>query len=458
MSGDQSITTITTDSVSGDQSITTVTTDSGSDSTTNTTVTLPDAGTVAFVVGSETFKQGEQKDVPISILTLDGVSKISLQLVVPEGFKLDNFKLSDTMMQSGMLTLDTLSNTVIWQSRGGDYTPAPGEVLGYATLTCLEDTAEGTYPLTLAEVHPTNAAGQELKNTVMNGKLTVLPALTIVTSYKVDWVEPGRICYWSHDTRSFKDAHGLDEMQTILTVYKYYVNASNQFVDVNGRVLTYSLYDPNAATLPVTPDMAFEAKTMDVTEFTHTDDAEQSAANVWNNEVIAQFGSYTTENDENTTHANKYDLKFYLNFSEITDPDFQVADGKLEVGSHTIYIGVKGDTDLDNHVTAYDASLALMYSNMRYNAGFDDLVWADVSPDFGSEFDELRFFVTDVCCADDDIGTDGNTWISPLDATKILQYFNTKYNAGFEDTTWADEDIVGYDFPDNVHHGFKNLA
>ncbi|MBQ3940298.1 MAG: hypothetical protein II723_04220, partial [Oscillospiraceae bacterium] len=451
--GDTVTTDTTTNGGTGD-SVTTGTTTDTSDTT--TTSTLPNAGTVAFVVGSETFKQGEQKDVPISILTVDGVSKITFKLVVPAGFKLDNFKLSDTMGQSGMLTLDTVTDTIIWQSRGGDYTPAPGEVLGYATLTCLEDTAEGVYPLEMADVHPVNAASQELKNTVMNGKLTVLPALTVVTSYKVDWVEPGRICYWSHDKRSFADAHGLDEMQTILTIYKYYVNASNQFVDASGRVLTTALYDPNAATMPVTPDMAFETKTMDVTAFTHTDDAEQSAYDVWTNEIKAQFGDgFTAAQELAATHANKYDLKFYLNTAEITDEEFKVADGaKLEVGTHNIFIGVKGDTDLDNHVTAYDATLVLTYFNLKYNSGFDDLVFADLDPAYGSDLDQLRFFVSDVCCMDDDVAPDGGTRLSALDATMILTYFNLKYNSGFDDADWADDDLVRYDFPDNIRHGW----
>ena len=361
------------------------------------------------------------------------------------------------MSQNGMLTVDTVTDTVIWTSRNGDYTPAPGEILGYATLTCLEDTAEGTYPLELAEVHPTNAAGQELKNTVMNGKLTVLPAISIVTSYKVDWVEPDRICYWSHDDRSFKDANGLTGMQTILTVYKYYVNASNQFVDENGRVLTPVLYDPNADTLPVTEAMAFETKTMDVTEFTHTDEAEQSAADLWINEIKAQFGdAYTPADEENANHANKYDLKFYLNNSEITDPDFQVADGKLEVGTHTIFIGVKGDTDLDNHVTAYDSMLTLKYFNLRYVSEWDDLTFYDLNPDLGKEFDELRFFVSDVCCQEEDLEENGDTRLSALDSSKILAYFNQKYVAEIDETTW--ESVVGYDFPDRVSHGFAQLA
>ena len=80
----------------------------------------------------------------------------------------------------------------------------------------------------------------------------------------------------------------------------------------------------------------------------------------------------------------------------------------------------KGDVDGDGEITAYDASLAL--------TGFNE---ATV---MGYEPEERTLSPAQEQTAD----VDGDGVLTAFDATCILTYTNLKYNAGFDDLTWAD--------------------
>ena len=79
-----------------------------------------------------------------------------------------------------------------------------------------------------------------------------------------------------------------------------------------------------------------------------------------------------------------------------------------------------GDVDGDGRVTAFDASLAL--------TGFNEATVMDYEPE------ERTLSPAQEQTAD----VDGDGVLTAFDATCILTYTNLKYNAGFDDLTWAD--------------------
>ena len=79
-----------------------------------------------------------------------------------------------------------------------------------------------------------------------------------------------------------------------------------------------------------------------------------------------------------------------------------------------------GDVDGDGKVTAFDASLAL--------TGFNEATVMDYEPE------ERTLSTAQEKIAD----VDGDGLLTAFDATCILTYTNLKYNAGFDDLTWED--------------------
>lgn len=79
-----------------------------------------------------------------------------------------------------------------------------------------------------------------------------------------------------------------------------------------------------------------------------------------------------------------------------------------------------GDVDGDGKVTAFDASLAL--------TGFNEATVMDYEPE------ERTLTPAQEQIAD----VDGDGVLTAFDATCILTYTNLKYNAGFDDLTWED--------------------
>ena len=233
---------------------------------------------------------------------------------------------------------------------------------------------------------------------------TSATTLKIVTSYNYSFEPPTRVNYWSHDTRTFKESNGLKDLTASLTIYKYYVNDEGYFVNKNGETLD-AKYDAATGAIPAGIE-AFEEKTLDATAYTHPLESENGPKKVWENEIKAQFGeNYTVEQELSAKHANRYPVKAYYFPSEQTDPDFNINNGEpVEFGEFKIYIGVKGDVNLDNVVSAEDPQLVLVYYTEKVVTQLSDVLInpvKKVDPEFEGE-DGLCFYLGDVAYRDPD--------------------------------------------------------
>ena len=262
--------------------------------------------------------------------------------------------------------------------------------------------------------------------------------------------------YWSHDTRSFKESRGLANLTASLTVYKYYITEDGYFCNEKGIELVHQKYDAATGEIPsgVKP---FETKTLDATAYTHPKETEDGPKKVWENEIKAQFGeNYTAEQELKATHANKYPVKAYYFPSEQTDPDFNINNGEpVEFGEFKIYIGVKGDVNLDNVVSAEDPQLVLVYYTEKVVSMKTDVLInpeKKVDPEFEGE-DGLCFYLGDVAYKDKEGKMVDPAVLDVEDAQYILIYYTEKYVTGKDDITWASEDVVGYDLLDSFYGG-----
>jgi len=247
---------------------------------------------------------------------------------------------------------------------------------------------------------------------------------SVVTSYTITFDPPTRVNYWSHDDRTFKESGGLNGMNATLTVYKYYVDADG-----------------------VQQATPFETKELNITAFTNPEENENSPLKIWNNETTASLGKddWTFEESLDAEHSNKYNLKAYYTYSDdINDPDFDVNGGlPLELGQFNIYIGVKGDYNLDNHVDASDAQSTLQY----YVNNLAQIPTSlNEDPELDGE-DGLVFFLINVHYRQGRTSADAledPRTVQADDAQMILQYYVD--NLAELGHTWTD--IVGYDYLD----------
>ena len=278
----------------------------------------------------------------------------------------------------------------------------------------------------------------------------------VVTSYKFTFEPPTRVNYWSHDTRTFKDSNGLKGLAASLTVSKFYINDEGYFVNEKGVELVHVKYDAETGEIPggVKP---FETKTLDASAYTHPKETEDGPKKVWENEIKAQFGeNYTAEQELKATHANKYPVKAYYFPSEQSDPDFNINNGEpVEFGEFKIYIGVKGDVNLDNVVSAEDPQLVLTYYTEKVLA-FNESALINpekkVDPEFEGE-DGLCFYLGNVAFRDKDGKQVDPPVLDVEDAQNILNYYTEKYVTLIDTTTW--ESVVGYDLIDEFYGGVK---
>ncbi|MBR6107232.1 MAG: hypothetical protein IKQ39_04405, partial [Oscillospiraceae bacterium] len=288
-----------------------------------------------------------------------------------------------------------------------------------STTTNSTTTESTTTNSTTTESTTTNSTTTESTTTG-----TTTGTTKVVTTYEIVFEPPTRVNYWSHDDRTFKTSGGLKDMVAKIVVSKYYT-------DENG----------NVAKLP------FEEKELEVTAYTNPDESEDSPMEIWNNEISAALGKtdWTYEEAQGVKHANKYRLDAYYTYSaDINDPDFDINNGEpLKLGDFPIYIGVKGDYNLDNYVDAKDAQLTLKYYVDKLALKTPSL---NADPELDGE-DGLVFFLIDVCYRD------GKTADSPLanpksvdarDAQTILKYYVDAL--ALKQKTWTDE--VGYDYLD----------
>ena len=424
-------------------------------------------GTLGFIIGNVEGDPGDTVKVPLTALTTDGLTEFSVQLDVPDGFDIGDLEFGPGFSEHGTFTWDPETKTLHWVSKDGTpYTPEAGELIANIPVTIPADAEPGTYPISVKDSSAKDADGNEMKTTSIPGAvnvnepkvttttttdttpgpgqttttttettINVAPEVSVMTEYSIEFVEPGRKYYWSHDLRTFAEANGLLEMSTKITITKYCVNAAGQFVLADGTAAA----DKAAATISV--------KEVDVTAQTKLlDTAPQTPAALWEAEAAP--------------HAHKYDLEFYLYPAESDDEDVKGINGgeALAVGKHQIFMGVKGDANLDDVVDTKDATAVDLYYNYKDVIELDE-VYLYTDP----ELEGLAFFLADVNLHEGSY-PDKFNWENPphldlRDSNGIKWYYNLKETEVIliDDVTWGMEEIpIGYDFPDVFYHGFEN--
>ena len=339
----------------------------------------------------------------------------------------------------------------------GDVTTVSGTDVNPGDVTTVSGTDVNPGDVTTVsgtDVNPGDSTTDPGTGTADPTTTTTLPnGVKIVTSYKVSFTAPTRVNYWSHDTRSFKESGGLKDLAASLTIFKFYVNESNQVCDVNGNPMTapngmaYTFGENGNAT----DAQAFETKNLDITDQTHPLYSEDSPIKVWTNEIKAQFGdNYTAEQELSATHKNKYPMKAYYHPTEQSDPDGLIGTEPIYLGDFNIYIGVKGDYNLDNVVSIDDVQNALIFYTEYYVAK-KKTTKLNEDPELDGE-DGLIFYLINVRYRD------GDTKDAPLsnpqvvsvdDVTCMLKYYTEKYVALKPQTDW--EWAVGYDLLDKFY-------
>jgi len=326
----------------------------------------------------------------------------------------------------------------------GDVTTASGEVTTDPNVTTTDSGVPGSGTETTPDPATTTTTEPLPEN------------VRVVTSYTISFTPPTRVNYWSHDTRTFKESGGLKDLAASLKLLKFYVNDNDEIcnasgialTDANGNVFKYNAND--ASTLDARN--AFFEKEFNITGETHPLYTEDSPIEVWQNEIKAQFGSsYTAEQELQASHKNKYPMRAYFHPTESSEDDLKMLGNEpIYLGDFNIFIGVKGDFNLDNVVSADDAQSTLRfytnyYVSMKYDTKLSD------NPDFDG-LDGLVFYLINVRYRD------GNTPNDPLDdpqtvgaddAQCILRYYTNKYVSLIDDYTW--EDAVGYDLLDKFY-------
>ena len=191
---------------------------------------------------------------------------------------------------------------------------------------------------------------------------------------------------------------------------------------------------------PEDPDFsgvkAIETKTLDATAYTHPKDEQSGPKQVWDNET--------------GTHAHSYPIKAYYFPTEQDDPDFMLGGEPIEVGEFQIYIGVKGDVNLDDVADVADAQLVLNYYTAKVVA-HKDVDKINPSRNDLDEFegvDRLCYFLGDVAYKDENGNIADPTSLDVIDAQLILNYY-TKKDVAHKDTSW--EEVVGYDLLDSFY-------
>ena len=383
-------------------------------------------GTVGFVLGDVTGAPGETVKVPLSLLTTEGITGFSVQLDVPDGFDIGDLELGKELSEAGTFSWDPATKTLTWTSKDGkEYFPAPGELIATIPVTIPKEAEEGTYQIKLGEVKANGADGAELKKIVKEGTLTVTKIVTVVaTDISFTSREPDRLYYWSHDERTFAEAGGLEGMQALLTIKKYYTTEDGKYVDADGKVVNAPVYFETLADIDVTEAIVTAVNTPKA---------------VWD-----------ADGPEHTN--NKFQLAFNLDPSKSSNAEVKaLGTDPIHVFDHKIFIGVKGDANLDNFVDPKDATLIQKY----YNAVTINEESYTLNDD--PELDGLAFFLADV-----HLGQPGKwdnpTTLDPKDATSIQKHYNF-IDLNDEPWNWATPDIVGYDFPDNFpKHGWPQAA
>ena len=382
---------------------------------------IVDPGNVVYNLEDAMANAGDTIDIPLNVWFDDGTAEFTMTFVVPEGFTIENFTPGAEYAENGTFNFDPETGILTWTSNDGtNFVPQPGTVIGTLTVTIGEDVEAGDYTITLTDVVPTNENGDVMDYSVNDSTVTVSDLeLIVVNNYRVDFQEPTRVYYWSHDPRTFQESGGLDGMVAYLYLYQYYVAdgyfvdaEGNQILDANGNAMPYSETDT------VWPDVtyAFNTVAKDVTATTKPAEDADSPIEVY------------------VPGTHLYPIAFYC---DQTGNEIIIGDGSpLYMGEVNIYIGLKGDITLDDKVDTRDANQALVYYNKVVVMGMDHTFHED------EYMNKLAFFLGDVY---------SRNKYETSTAVAILRYYNYRVVMKDETVTWTD--ICGYDFLDEFFEG-----
>ena len=438
--------------------------------TTTTTTSEPvPAGKAKWVIDTKTAAAGGTVALPVIVTDAadGGAAGFRVSFKYDDALTFNGFTWGDQYTKTEDAILNKTDAYVAWTSPNAADQVANGDVI-YLNFTV--PSAAGEYKVEFASLEVINTDGQTLTIEKTNGAVIVEETTTttttvttttttettttttditttttdstttttgttttlepgqtaIVTSYTITYDPPTRVNYWSHDDRTFKESGGLKELKATLAVTKI-------TVDEQGN------------------ELAREEKTLDITAYTNPEESLNSPKKIWDAETAASLGKteWTYEEELTAKHANKYPMSLYYTYDSSLDPDFDINNGApYEFGSIKIFIGVKGDFNLDNEVDITDAQSALEYYTMRlaHKPGFlsDDPELAPVdNPESG-----LIFFLVNVDYREGRSGTDPLTTPQMLDindAQDILAFYTYRLAKQY-DRGW--EYIVGYDYLD----------
>ncbi|MCR4759670.1 MAG: hypothetical protein K5705_05290 [Oscillospiraceae bacterium] len=342
------------------------------------------------------------------------------------------------------------------------------------TTNATTTTTKATTTTTKATTTTTKATTTTTKDVTTTAKdvtaattttFTTESDMTIVTSvkYKIE-IPDTKLNFCSNDSSSIMNCRGLKDLTASLTLYKFYVNESNQFVDANGAVLSDSEGNPLLYTegQPIAADetAAFDVQESDIAGQIAPEEQFSTAAKIWESERKAQFGddyqSWDTnfdaaaKQDISTNHANKYNVKLYFDPSKSENPACRISEEPVEIGEIRVFIGVKGDFNLNNKVDLRDLQGTLKYYTWSTVSRLEpeELVGAlSADPELDGE-DGLIYYLLNV------VYRDGKTADSPVSETQkialadqraLLKYYTYRYVSKLDPQDYSWEKIVGYD-------------
>jgi hypothetical protein len=294
----------------------------------------------------------------------------------------------------------------------------------------------------------------------------------LVSDYEIAFTAPARENYWSHDNRKFGDGKngtndGLVGMKAVATIYNYAVNkANNHFVDKNGEDLLDAsgkalVYDPKSK-LPVTKDMAVKVqKDVDLTQFVRAKYDEvkhpvtgktitlDTAEGIWMNEANALIAAGKGKDVSEVHPKSEYDVEFYYYQDENSQYKLGNGTDPVLMGTKKIYIGVKGDINLDGTVSIEDAKMALDFhvavhqTSLTYQLNEDPELGK--YPVDGSNEEGLAHYLGNVRYKGDE-----EPFLDLRDVKAILDY----YVAGLTNLEQSWEKYAGFVFPDEFYPGY----
>ncbi|MBE6858936.1 MAG: hypothetical protein E7498_05830 [Ruminococcus sp.] len=327
-----STTTTTSGSTTSTTSSSTSTTSTTSSSTTSTTTTTIPVNAVIWQVESVTAKQGDTVKVPVKLLDFYN-SKLPVsgaQFTID--FDTDKFELVGASDKSGAYIAD-----IVYNPATGQYAFANGTgnaVIGTdgADVIVLEfkvkDTCpNGKYNIAIEDLFVSDANGGDITALVVTvpGKITVDGS-----GEGPEWIDTFAVVekthgfYFSHDngTRNNGEKGGFNPGQ--ITSLKIFNKITQDGITV---------------------DSEWAAEDVDMSKINFGDAVPS-----------------TVYDEANTTF--KYEVPVYYGYNPLVDRD----GNQITV---TVYIGVKGDIDLNNKVLANDAAQALAFYTASQAIGAD---------------------------------------------------------------------------------------